>query len=210
MWNLEKCYWWTCLQDRRDADVENRFVTQWGKERLEWIEKVALTYIHSFQFTQSYLTLCDSMHCSMPGFPVYHQLPEFTQTHVHGVSDAIQLSHPLSFPSPPAFNLSQHQGLFEWVSSSHQVAKLLELQLQHHSYSNEYSGLVSFRNDRLDLLAVQGTLKSLLQHHSSKASILRCLAFFMVQFSHPHMITGKTIALTFIGKVLSLLSLILI
>ena len=80
------------------------------------------------------LTLCDPMNCSRPGLPVHHQLPEFTQTHVHRVGDAIQPSHPLSSPSPPAFNLSQHQGLFQWVSSSHQVAKLLEFQLQHQSF----------------------------------------------------------------------------
>ena len=86
----------------------------------------------------------------------------------------------LSSPSPPAFNLSQHQGLFKWVTSSHQVAKVLESQPRHQS-SNEYSGLISFRMDWLDLLAVQGTLKSLLQHHSSKASILQCSAIFIVQ-----------------------------
>ena len=83
---------------------------------------------------QSYLTLCDPMDCSMPGLPVHHQLPEFTQTHVHWVGDAIQPSHPLSSPSPPAFNLSQHQGLFQWVSSLHQVARVLEFQLQHQSF----------------------------------------------------------------------------
>ena len=110
------------------------------------------------------------MNCSTPGLPVRHQLPEFNQIHIHRVSDAIQPSHPLSSASPPAFNLSQPQGLFHWVSSSHEVAKVLEFQLQHLS-SNEYSGLISFRTDKLDLLAVQGTLKSLLQHHSSKASI---------------------------------------
>ena len=84
--------------------------------------------------TQSCLTLCDSMDCSTPGLPVHHQLPESTQTHVHWVDDAIQPSHPLSSPSPPALNLSQHQGLFQWVSSSHQVAKVLEFQLQHQSF----------------------------------------------------------------------------
>ena len=142
------------------------------------------------------------MDCSLPGFPVHHQLPEFTQTHAHWVGDAIQPSHPLSPPSPPAFNLSQHQGLFKWVSSLHQVAKVLEFQYS----SNEYSALISFRMDSLDLLAVQGTLKSLLQHHSSKASILWRSAFFLVQLSHPYMTTGKTIALTrwtFAGKVMS-------
>ena len=84
--------------------------------------------------THSCLTLCDPMDCSMPDFPVHHQLPELTQTHVHRVGDAIQPSHPLSSPSPPTLNLSQHQGLFQWVSSSHQVAKVLEFQLQHQSF----------------------------------------------------------------------------
>ena len=116
--------------------------------------------------TQSCLTLCNPMEGSMPGFPVHHQLPELAQTHVHRVSDAIQPSHPLSSPSPPAFNLSQHRGLFQWVSSSHQVAKVLASFSI--SPSNEHSGLISFRMDWLDLLAVQGALKGLLQHHSSK------------------------------------------
>ena len=87
-------------------------------------------------FTQLCLTLCDPMNCSMAGFPVYHQLLELAQTHVHRVSDVIQTAHPLSCPSPPAFNLSQHQGLFKWVSCSHQVAKVLEFQLQHQSFLN--------------------------------------------------------------------------
>ena len=142
----------------------------------------------------------------MPGFPVHHQLPEPTQTHVHCVGDAIQPSHPLSSPSLPAFNLSQHQGLFKRVlpirwpmywSCSFSI-----------SPSNEYSGLISFRMDWLDLLAVQGTLKSLLQHHSSKASIFQCSAFLTVQLLHPYMTTGKTIALTrwsFVGKLMCLL-----
>ena len=138
------------------------------------------------------------------GFPVHHQLPELAQTHVHRGSDAIQPSPPLSSPSP-ALNLSQPQGLFKWVSSLHQVAKVLAFQLQHQSFQ---WGLISFRMDWLDLLAVQKTLKSLLQHHSSKTSILRRSAFFIVQLSHPYMTTGKTIALTsqtFVGKVMSLL-----
>ena len=144
------------------------------------------------------MTLCNSMDCSTPGFPVCQQLPELVQTHVHWVDDGIQPSHPLLSPSPPAFNLSQHQGLFQWVSSSHQVAKILELQLQ----------LISFRTDWFYLLAVLGTLKSLLQQHSSKASILQHSTFFIFQLSYPYMTTGKTIALTrwiFIGKVVSLL-----
>ena len=132
--------------------------------------------------TQSYPTLCDSMSCSTPGLPVHHQLPEFTQTHVHRVSDAIQPSHPLPSPSPPAPNHSQHQSLFQWVNSSHEVAKILEFQLQHHSFQ-WHPGLISFRMDWLDLLAVQGTLKSLLQHHSSEVSVLRHSAFFIVQLS---------------------------
>ena len=116
-----------------------------------------------------YLTLSSPMDFSIPGFPVLHCLLEFAQTHVHWVSDAIQSSHTLSSPSP-AFNLSQQQGIFQWVSSSHQVAKVLELQLQHQSF--QWIFRIDFhRMDWFDLLAVQGTLKSL-QHHSSKASIL--------------------------------------
>ena len=118
-------------------------------------------------------------------------------SNVHRVSDVIQSSHPLSSPFLPAFNFSQHQGLFKWVSYSHQMAKVLEFQLQHQS-SNEYPGLISLRMDWLDLLAVQGTLKTLLQHHSSKALILQRSAFFTVQLSHPYKTTGKTIALTFL------------
>ena len=132
------------------------------------------TFLLSIQFSsvsQSCLTLCNPMECSTPGLPVHHQLPEFTQTYVHQVSDAIQPSHPLWSPSPPAFNPSQHQGLFQWVSSWHQVARGLEFQLQHQSFQWIFR-LISFRMDWLDLLAVQGTLKSLLQHHNSKASII--------------------------------------
>jgi len=102
------------------------------------------------------------MDCSTPGFPVHDQPPKLAQSHVHRVGDALQPSHPLSAPSSPAFNLSQHQSLFQWVSSSHEVAEVLELQFQHQSFS-EYSGLVSLRIDWLDHLAVQGTVKSLLQ-----------------------------------------------
>ena len=162
---------------------------------------------HQFSsVAQSCLTLCDPTKHSTPGLPVHHQLPEFTQTHVHWVGDAIQPTHPLSSPSPPAHNPSQHQGLFQWVHSSHQVAKYWSFSISIIP-SNEHPGLISFRMDWLDLLGVQGTLKSLLQHHSSKASILRHSAF-TVQLSHPHMTTGKIIALTrwtFVGKVKSLL-----
>ena len=142
-----------------------------------------------------WLTVCDLMDCSTPGFPVLHHLPEFPQTHVHWVGDAIQPSHPLSPRSPPALNLSQHWGLFQWAGSSYQVAKLLKLQFSISPY-NEYWGLISFRMDWFDLLAVQGTLRSLLQHHSSKASILQHSAFCMVQLSHPYMITRKNITLS--------------
>ena len=155
----------------------------------------------------SILTFWKPMGCSTPGSSVLHYFPQFLQIHVQWVDDAIQPSHPLLLPLPPALNLSQHQGLFKWVSSSHQVAKVLEFLLQHQS-SNEYSGLISFRMDWLYIHAVQGTLKSLLQHYSSTASILQHSAFFTVQLSHPYMTTRKTIALTrrtFVDKVISLL-----
>ena len=116
-------------------------------------------------------------------------------------------SHLLLSTSPPAFHLSQHQGLFKWVSSSHQVANVLAFHFSINS-SNEYSGLISFKIDWMDILAVQGTLKSLLQYHNSKASTLWCSAFFIVQLWHPYMTTGKTTPLTrwiFICKVMSLL-----
>ena len=134
----------------------------------------------------SRVRLCDTMDCSMPGFPVHHQLLELTQTYVHRVSDAIQPFHP---HSPPAFHISQHQALFQGVSSLLQVAKYWSFSFNIIS-SNVYSGLISFRMDWLDLLSVQGTLKSLLQHHSSKESILLHSTFFIVQLSHPHMTTG--------------------
>ena len=110
-------------------------------------------------------------------------------------------SHPLSPHCPPALNLSKHQGLFQWVGSSYQMAKLLKLQFSI-SPSNEYSGLISFRIDWFDLLAVQGILKSLLLNHNSKASSLQHSAFCMVQLSHPYMITKKNIQ-TFVGKAMS-------
>ena len=131
------------------------------------------------------------MNRSTPGFAVHHQLPEFTQTHVHRVSDAIQLSHPVSSTFPPAPNPSQHQ-----VFSNESALCMRWPKYWSFSFSiipsKEHPGLISFRMDRLDLLAVQGTLKSLLQHHSSKTSILRNSAFFTVQLSHPYMTTGKT------------------
>ena len=117
--------------------------------------------------------------CSTSGFPVHHQLPEPAQTHVHQVGDAFQPSHPLPYPSPPTFNLSQHQGLFKWVSSYIRWPRYWSFSFSI-SPTNEYSGLISFRIDWLYLLAVKGTLKTLLQHHSSKASILQRSAFFIV------------------------------
>ena len=147
------------------------------------------------------------MNYSTPGLPVHHQLTEFTQTHVHRDGDAIQPSHPLSSPLllppiPPSIRVFSNESTLrirwpKYWSFSFSI-----------SPSSEHTGLICFRMDWLDLLAVQETLKSLLQHHSSKASILLYSAFFTVQLSHPYMTTGKTIALTrqtFVGKVMSLL-----
>ena len=166
------------------------------------------TVTHSVQFSsvaQSCPTLCNPMNCTAPGLPVHHQHPESTQTHVHWVGDVIQPSYPLLLlsylipfsscpqflPASGSFPISQ---LFAWGG---QISPF-----------NEHPGLISFRMDWLGLLAVQGTFKSLLQHHSSKASILQRSAFFVVQLSHPYMTTGKTIALTrwtFVDKVMCLL-----
>ena len=138
-------------------------------------------------------TLCNPRNHSTPGLPVHHHLPEFTQTHVHRVGDAIRQSHPLLSllllpPIPPSIRVFSNESplCIRWPkywSFSFNI-----------SPSNEHSGLISFRMDWMDLLAVQGTLKSLLQHHSSKASILWCSAFFIVQLSYPYMTTRKTIA----------------
>ena len=167
-------------------------------------------YVISVQFssaTESCLTLCDPMDCSMPGFPVHQQHLEPTQTHVHRVGDAIQPSHPLSSPSPPAFNLSHHQGLYKLVSSSHQVARVLEFQFQYQSLQwivmtdFLYDGLVGSPCSPRDP-------QDLLQHHSSKVENFQCSAFFIFQLSHPYVTIGKTIALTkktFVDKVMSLL-----
>ena len=147
------------------------------------------------------------MDYSMPGFPVHHQLLESTQIHVHWVGDTIQPSHPLPSPSPPTFNLSQQQSVFSESVLHIRWPKDWSFSFNI-SPSNEHSGLNFFRMDWWYLLAVQGTLKSLLQHHISKVSILWHSAFFIVQLSHPYMTTGKTIALTrqtFVGKVISLL-----
>ena len=159
----------------------------------------------SVQFSPSVMNLHNTMDHSIPGLHVHHQLLESTQTHLHGVGNAIQPSHPLFSPSPPAIFPSisvfaNESALHIWWPKYWSFSFNI-------SPSNGHPGLISFRTDCLDLLAVQGTLKSLLQHHSSKASILWCSAFFIVQLSHPYMTTGKTIALmrqTSVGKVMSL------
>ena len=139
---------------------------------------------------QSCPVLCDPMDCSTPGFLVHHQLPELAQTHVHWVSDAIQPSHPLLSPLllPSIFPSIR-------VFSSKSILRIRWSKYWSFSFSispsSEYSGLISFRMDWLDFLAVQGTLKSLLQHHNSKASILWCSAFFMVHLSYPYLTAGK-------------------
>ena len=184
-----------------------------GRGRMQlWRKKLLLASIkisshRPVQFSsvaQSCPTLCDPMNRSMPGLPVHHQLPKSTQTHVHRVGDAIQPSHPLSSPSPTALKLSQIR-----VFSNEAVLCIRWPKYWSFSFnispSNEHPGLISFRRDWLDLLAVQGTLKSLLQHHSSKASILQRSAFITVQLSHRYTTTGKTIALTrgtFVGQVI--------
>ena len=140
----------------------------------------------------SCLTLCNPMDCNIPGLPVHHQLPEFT---VHRVGDAIQPSNPLSAPSPHAFNFSEQRGLFQCVRSSHRWPKYSSFSYSISS-SNEYSGLISFRMDWLELFAVQETLKNLLQYNSSKASILRCSVLFTVKHSHLYVTTEKIITLT--------------
>ena len=139
-------------------------------------------------------TLCSPVNCSTPGLLIHHQLLESTQTHVHWVGDPTQPSYPLSSPSPPVFNLSRIR-IYSNESALHiRWPKYWSFSFNISPF-NEHPGLISFRMDWLDLPADQGTLKSLLQHHSSKASILRCSAFFTVQLSHPYMTTGKTIAL---------------
>ena len=182
--------------------------------KLNWLDAISGNYVCFFfggkvpllsSVTQSWLTLCDPMNHSTPGLLVHHQLPESTQTHVHWVGDAMQPSHsltpllllPSNFPSIRDFS-NESALCMRWPkfwSFSFNI-----------SPSNEYSGLIAFRMDWFDLLAVQGTLKSLLQYHNSKASILWHSAFFIVQLSHPYMTTGKTIALTrwtFVGKIVS-------
>ena len=160
--------------------------------------------VHFSSVAQLCPTLLDPIDCSTPGFPVHHQLLELAQTHVRRVSDVIQPSHPLSSPFLPAFNLSQHQGLFQWVSSSHKVARVLELKLQHQSFQ------WIFRTDFLKDWLVGSPCSPRDSQESSPPQFktinsLRS-AFFMIQLSHPYMATGKTIAMTrrtFVGKIMS-------
>ena len=153
-------------------------------------------------FSCPVMSLGNPVDHSLPDFPVPYHVPELAQVHVHCIGGATQPSHPLTPFSLSALNLSQHQGLFQWFSCSHQWPKCWSFSFSI-SPSNEYSGLISFKIDWFDILSVQATLRSLLQHHSSKASILWHSAFFMVQLSQPYVTTGKTIALTtwtFVGK----------
>ena len=171
------------------------------RERYKILKKITIRYTsnewmllfkNSVQFSRSVISdSCDPMDCSTPGLPVHHQLLEFTQTHSHWASDAIQLSHPLSpLLLPSSIFLSIR------VFSNESVLHIRWPKYWSFSFSispsDEYSGLISFRMDWLDLLAVQGTLKSLIQHHSSKTSIFWCSAFYIVQLSHPYMTSGKS------------------
>ena len=162
-------------------------------------------YLLCFPVAKSCPTLCNRVDCSRPDSSAFLYRPKFVQIHIHWVGDAMKPSHPLSYPFPLAFNLFLHQSLFQWVSSSHQVAKVLELQQK----SFQWIFSVDFcRIDWFDHLAVQGTLNSLWKYHNSKASVLWFSAFFMVQLSHLYLTSGKTILLaiqTFAGKVMSLL-----
>ena len=171
------------------------------------MSSLLISYICGFSVAKSCPTVCNPMDSSMPGSLVLHYLPEFAQIHVHWVG---YLSNHLILCCPPSsftFNLSQHWDHFQWVGFLHQVAKVLELQLQQ-QFFHEYSGLISFRIDWLDLLAVRETLKSVLQHHGLKASVLWHSAFFMDQLSHLYLTSGEYIALAlqnFVDKVMSLL-----
>ena len=167
--------------------------------KLIYVKKASLLF--SCQVVSNSLQLHWLQH-TRPSVP--YPLPEFAQVHVHCIGDAIQPSHPLTSSSPSALNLSQHQGLFQWVICWPQMTKSWSFSI---GPSSEYSVLIFLKIDWFDPLAVQGTLKSL-QRHSSKASVLWLSVFFMVQLSHPYMTTGKTIALarwTFVDKMMFLL-----
>ena len=167
--------------------------------------KILVVLVQFSSVTQLCLTLCNPMHCSTPGFPVHHQLPELAQTHVHRVGDAIQPSQPLPSPSPPVFKLSQHQGLFQWVSSSHQVAKVLEFQLQYQFFQRIFR--IDFLQDWLiwSLCSPRDSQESssIPQFKSVSSSVL---SFLYSPTLTSTMTTGKTTALTrqmnFVGKVI--------
>ena len=189
---------WGSSQDRLHTREGTCFLRQ-----LMALEGLQPSGIVLFQLLRSCPTNCDPMDCSTPGFPVIHYLPEFAQTHVHWFNDAIQPSHSLLPPSPPALNLSKHQVFSKELALHIRWPKYWSFSFNI-SLSNEYSGLISFRIDWCNLHAIQGTLGSLLQHHSLKVSIL-WHSVFTVQLSQLYMTTGKTIALTiqaFVGKVI--------
>ena len=181
---LEKTWESLGEQDQTSQSLRKSTLNIHWKDRCwSWSSNTFVAWCKEPQFSsvaQSCPTLCNPMNRSTPGLPVHHQIPEFTQTHVHRVSDAIQPSHPLSSPSPPAPNPSQQQSLFNESTLRMRWPKYWSFSFSIIP-SKEHPGLISFRMDWLDLLAVQGTLKSLLQHHSSKASILWCSALFTVQ-----------------------------
>ena len=185
-----------------------------GSQVLDMTEHVHTThiqnqksfYVHLFSVLMLCLTLCDPMDCNKPGFSALHYLPEVAQTHVHRVGDAIQPSHLLSSPSPPAFSLSQHQGLIQSVSSSHQVTQCTGASASSPVFPMNIQGW--FPLWLIGLILLSKGLSSLFQHYNLKASILLHSAFFLVQLSPPYMTTGKTVALTrwtFVDKVMSLL-----
>ena len=180
--------------------VTNAMNMNLGKLREMLRAREALLWDCCWSVIQLCLTLCDPMDCSTPGLPVSHHLPKFVQVHVHCISNDIQLSNPLTHPSASALNLSQHQGLFQWVSCLHQVTKILVLQHQSFQWI--------FRVDFLYNWLVWSPCCPRDSQESSPAPILWCSAFFIVQLSHPYVTNGKTMALTvwtFVGRVMSLL-----
>ena len=182
---MTKLHTWNFYDDPSMMHMFNSFSFYWQLRGTNHVLDSFLS-INISSVAQSCLTLCDPAARQASLYIINSW--ELTQTHVHQVSDAIQPTDTLLSPSSLVFNLSQHQGVFQWVSSSHQVAKVFIFSI---SPSKEYSGLISFRIDWLDLLEVQGTLKSLLQHHSSKALILQFSTFFIIQLSHPYITTAK-------------------
>ena len=165
------------------------YIVQHREDRRRFIITLNSVQWSSVQFSRSVMSDSLRPHESHARPPCPSPTPGVHSDSRPSSRDAIQPSHPLSSPAH-IFTLSQHQDIFQWVSSSHQVAKVLELQ---HQSSSVYSGLISLRIDRFDLIAVQGTLKSLLQHHSLKASVLQCSAFSMVQLSYLCVTTGKAV-----------------